>query len=191
MMSKVEPSLCDRSRSSPLRPPGGSRQELWPHLLSPDRLDHIDQLYRTAWALCGAQHDAEDLRQETSPKVVTRPRVFRDDSELGYLHDSELGYLNDNELRYLLWALKNTCAARCRTAARRSVTRQLPDDYALPTDSAEAMTTTVATMRPAEAERAQVSRQHGAPAERAEQVPIVPPTAHPASASAIGDARTW
>ena len=140
MMSKVEPSLRDRSRSSRCRPPGGSRQELWPRLLNPDRLpDHIDQLYRTAWALCGSQHDAEDLRQEASPNV----------------------------------------------------TRPLFDHYTLPINGAAAMTTKVATLRPAEVERAQLPRQYGARAQRAEQLCIAPPTAHPASASAIGDALTW
>jgi len=71
----------------------------------------------------------------------------------------------------------------CRTAARRPVTRQL--------DGPETMTTKVAAMRAAEVERAQLSRQCGARAQRAEQVRIAAPTAHPASASAIGDARTW
>jgi hypothetical protein len=53
------------------------------------------------------------------------------------------------------------------------------------------MTTKVAMMRAAEVERAQLSRQYGARAQRPEQVRIAAPTAHPASASAIGDARTW
>ena len=176
MMSKVEPYLRDRSRSSPCRPPGGWRHELWPSLLNRDRVpDHIDELYRAAWALCGSQHDAENLRQDTSPNVVTRPRPPRDDNELGHLSS----------------ALKNTCPARCRTAARRPVTCQLFDDYALPTDGAEAMTTKVAMIRAAEVERAQLSRQYGARAQRPEQVRMAAPTAHPAGAFAIGDARTW
>jgi len=49
----------------------------------------------------------------------------------------------------------------------------------------------VAPMRPAEVERAQRSRQYGGRTQRAEQVPIAHPTAHPANASAIGDGRTW
>jgi DNA-directed RNA polymerase specialized sigma24 family protein len=176
MMSKVERLLGDRSRSSPCRPPGGSRPEPWPYLLNPERLlDHIDQLYRTAWALCGSQHDAEDLGHDTFANVLKRPRVVRDDNEIGYLPPTP----------------KNTCAASCRTVARRPVTRQLFDDDPLRTDGAETMTTKVAAMRAAEVERAQLSRQYGVRAQRAEQVRIAAPTAHPASASAIGDARTW
>jgi RNA polymerase sigma-70 factor, ECF subfamily len=118
MMSKVEPSLCDRSRSSPRRPPGGSRHELWPHLLNPDRLsDHIDRLYRAAWALCGSQHEAEDLVQETFLNVLKRPRLLRDGNEIGYL----------------LRALRNTHANSYRAAARRAPTRQLLDGDAPPT----------------------------------------------------------
>jgi DNA-directed RNA polymerase specialized sigma24 family protein len=175
-MSKVERLLRDRSPSSPYRPPEDSRPEPWPQLLNPDGFsDHIDRLYRAAWALCGSQHDAEDLVQGTFANVLKRPRLLRDDHEIGYLPR----------------ALKNTCAARCRTAARRPVTRQLFDDDALPTDGPETMTTKVAAMRAAEVERAQLSRQYGARAQRAEQVRIAVPTAHPASASAIGNARTW
>jgi DNA-directed RNA polymerase specialized sigma24 family protein len=176
MMSKVERLLRDRSRSSPYRPPDDSRPEPWPHLLNRDGFsDHIDGLYRAAWELCGSQHDAEDLVQDTFTSVLKRPRLLRD----------------DNEIDYLPRALKNTYSTRYRTASRRPVTRQLLDDDALHTDGAETLTTKVATMRAAEVERAQLSRQYRARAQRAETVRIAAPTAHPASASAIGDARTW
>jgi DNA-directed RNA polymerase specialized sigma24 family protein len=43
--------------------------------LDPARLgDHIDRLYRAAWALCGSREDAEDLVQETYARVLARPR---------------------------------------------------------------------------------------------------------------------
>src|SRR6266436_480198 len=100
MMSKLEGLLGDRSRSSPCRPPAGSRPDPWPHLLNPDRLpDHVDQLHPAASALCGSQHDIEDLAQDAFANVLKRTRVVRDANEIGYLSR----------------ALKNTCAARRRT----------------------------------------------------------------------------
>lgn len=81
-----------------------------PRRLDPQRLpDHIDRLYRAAWALCGSREDAEDLVQETFVNVLKRPRLLRD----------------DNEIAYLLRALRNTYANRYRAAARRPATRQL------------------------------------------------------------------
>jgi RNA polymerase sigma-70 factor, ECF subfamily len=82
-------------------------------VLDPARLpDHIDRLYSAARALCGSRHDAEDLVQETFVNVLKRPRLLRDNNEIGYL----------------LRALKNTHANRYRAAARRPVTRQLFED---------------------------------------------------------------
>jgi RNA polymerase sigma-70 factor (ECF subfamily) len=78
--------------------------------LDPNRLpDHIDALYRAAWALCGSRQDAEDLVQETFLRVLKRPRWLR----------------NGNELGYLLRVLRNTHASNYRTAARRPKTREL------------------------------------------------------------------
>jgi RNA polymerase sigma-70 factor, ECF subfamily len=103
------------SRLLPSRPVSGSRRGRRPHLLDPDRLpDYIDALFRAAWALCGSRHDAEDLVQETFATVLKRPRLLR----------------NDNEIGYLLRALRNTYASRYRTAARRPATRQLFEDDA-------------------------------------------------------------
>src|SRR6266545_1140328 len=86
------------------------RFEPRPHLLDTQRLpDHIDRLYRAAWALCGSRHEAEDLVQETFVKVLKRPRFLRD----------------DNEIAYLMRALRNTHASRYRYAARRPATRPL------------------------------------------------------------------
>ena len=73
-------------------------------MLDPERLgDHVDQLYRAAWALCGSRHDAEDLVQETFLNVLKRPRLLRKDNELGYL----------------LRALRNTFSSRYRVSARQ------------------------------------------------------------------------
>jgi RNA polymerase sigma-70 factor (ECF subfamily) len=55
-------------------------------ILDPQSLaQHVDRLYRAAWALCGSPHDAEDLVQETFVNVLKRPRLLRDGNEIGYL----------------------------------------------------------------------------------------------------------
>jgi RNA polymerase sigma-70 factor (ECF subfamily) len=88
-------------------------------LLDPARLpDHIDALYRAAFALCGSRPDAEDLVQETFARVLKRPRFIR----------------RDRELAYLLRALRNTHASRYRMAAGRPATVPLSDDQAHETD---------------------------------------------------------
>jgi RNA polymerase sigma-70 factor (ECF subfamily) len=75
--------------------------------LQPERLgDHLDRLYRAAWALCGSQHDAEDLVQDTFARVLARPRLLR----------------REDDLAYLLRALRNTFVSQRRTAGRRPVT---------------------------------------------------------------------
>src|SRR6266511_2749452 len=72
--------------------------------LDPARLgDHLDRLYRAAWALCGSREDAEDLVQETYTRVLARPRLLRNEDDLGYL----------------LRALRNTFLNQKRTASRR------------------------------------------------------------------------
>ena len=111
----VEAQPRPPTRSLPCRPVSDSRRGPGPHLLDPKRLpDYIDRLYRAAWALCGSRHDAEDLMQETFATVLKRPRLLR----------------NDNDIGYLLRALRNTYANRYRTAARRPATRQLFEDDA-------------------------------------------------------------
>jgi RNA polymerase sigma-70 factor, ECF subfamily len=93
-----------------------------PHILDPDGLaDHLDQLYRAAWALCGSRHDAEDLVQETLVNVLKRPRLLRDDNEIGYL----------------LRALRNTFASRYRILAQRPVEHSLTEDDALAPEESE------------------------------------------------------
>jgi RNA polymerase sigma-70 factor, ECF subfamily len=65
--------------------------------------DHIDRLYRAAWAMCGSREEAEDLVQETFLRVMSRPRLLRSEDDLGYL----------------LRALRNTFLTARRAAGRR------------------------------------------------------------------------
>jgi len=87
--------------------------------LDPARLgDHIDRLYRAAWALCGSRTDAEDLVQETYARVLARPRLLRNEDDLGYL----------------LRALRNTFLTQKRTESRRLRPGPLPDELELVAD---------------------------------------------------------
>ena len=73
-------------------------------ILDPVRLgDHLDRLYRAAWALSGSREDAEDLVQETYSRVLGRPRLLRNEDDLGYL----------------LRALRNTFLNQKRAERRR------------------------------------------------------------------------
>ena len=75
-----------------------------PRPLDPERLgDHLDRLYRAAWALCGDRDEADDLVQDTYARVLARPRMLRNDDDLGYL----------------MRVLRNTFISRHRTAQRR------------------------------------------------------------------------
>ena len=81
--------------------------------LDPNHLgDHLDRLYRAAWAMCGSREDAEDLVQETYARVLQKPRILRSEEDLGYL----------------LRVLRNTHFSRLRAAARRPRTDPLPDE---------------------------------------------------------------
>ena len=81
-------------------------------MLDPDTLgDHIDRLFRAAWALSGSRADAEDLVQETLARVLAKPRRVRNEDDLGYL----------------LQALRNTFISSRRAAARRLAPVALDD----------------------------------------------------------------
>jgi RNA polymerase sigma-70 factor (ECF subfamily) len=85
-----------------------------PRPLDPERLgDHIDRLYRAAWALCGSREEADDLVQETYARVLARPRFLRSDDDLGYL----------------LRVLRNTFVSRHRTASRRPRTEAIAEGF--------------------------------------------------------------
>ena len=80
--------------------------------LDPSSLgDHIDRLFRAAWALSGSRVDAEDLVQETFARVLAKPRRIRNEDDLGYL----------------LQVLRNTFISSRRTAARRLAPEALHD----------------------------------------------------------------
>lgn len=123
-MSDRSTRAVSRSRPRPRdqRPRHPADGDPDPHLLDRDHLsEHVDRLFRAAWALCGSRHDAEDLVQETFLNVLKRPRVLRGDNELGYL----------------LRALRNTHASWYRSNARRRADRQLSEDDAAPAPEAD------------------------------------------------------
>jgi RNA polymerase sigma-70 factor (ECF subfamily) len=83
-------------------------------MLDPASLgDHVDRLYRAAWALCGSREDAEDLVQETFTRVLARPRLLHSSDDLGYL----------------LRVLRNTFLTSRRTAGRRPQTVAMAEDF--------------------------------------------------------------
>ena len=93
--------------------PGEARDPQISRPLDPARLgDHLDRLYRAAWALAGSRADAEDLVQETYARVLARPRLLRNEDDLGYL----------------LRALRNTFLSQKRTESRRLRPARLPDE---------------------------------------------------------------
>ena len=93
------------------------------HVLDPARVgDHLDRLFRAAWALCGSREDAEDLVQETYARLLARPRLLRNDDDLGYL----------------LRALRNTFLNQRRSDSRRLRTDPLPEQLDLVADSQSA-----------------------------------------------------
>ena len=74
------------------------------HVLDPETLgDHLDRMFRAAWALCGSREEAEDLVQETYARVLARPRIVR----------------GADDVPYLLRVLRNTFISQRRAAVRR------------------------------------------------------------------------
>jgi RNA polymerase sigma-70 factor (ECF subfamily) len=91
--------------------------------LDPARLgDHLDRLYRAAWAMCGSKEDAEDLVQDTYARVLARPRWLRGEDDLGYL----------------LRVLRNTHVSRLRAAGRRPVGVPFSEEAPEPEDGGTA-----------------------------------------------------
>jgi RNA polymerase sigma-70 factor (ECF subfamily) len=81
-----------------------------PRTLDPETLgDHLDRLFRAAWALCGSREDAEDLVQETYERVLRRPRFMRREDDLGYLYRT---------LRHTYFNARRTAGRRPRVAAQ-------------------------------------------------------------------------
>jgi RNA polymerase sigma-70 factor (ECF subfamily) len=81
--------------------------------LDPDRVaEHLPRLYRAARAWTRSREEAEDLVQETYVRVLARPRLLRNEDEVGYL----------------LRALRNTLISQRRTESRRPVTTELVDE---------------------------------------------------------------
>jgi RNA polymerase sigma-70 factor (ECF subfamily) len=106
----------DEQTSAPLA--AGGRDQLGRRLNPAGLGDHIDRLYRAAWALSGSREDAEDLVQETYARVLARPRLLRNEDDLGYL----------------LRALRNTFLNQKRTESRRLRTSPLPEQFDLVAD---------------------------------------------------------
>jgi RNA polymerase sigma-70 factor (ECF subfamily) len=83
-----------------------------PELLPEVLADHLDRLYRAAWALCGSREDAEDLVQETYTRVLAKKRTIASE---------------EDALPYLLTVLRNTFRSSLRTRSRRPRTAALED----------------------------------------------------------------
>jgi RNA polymerase sigma-70 factor, ECF subfamily len=80
-----------------------------PRTLDPETLgDHLDRLFRAAWALCGSREDAEDLVQEIYERVLRRPRIVRRDDDLAYLYRT---------LRHTYFNARRTASRRPQTGA--------------------------------------------------------------------------
>jgi RNA polymerase sigma-70 factor (ECF subfamily) len=109
-LSTKAPTAAQRATGDPrpLRRQGGASG---PRTLAPEALvEHLDRLYRAAWALCGSREDAEDLVQETCARVLKKRRLVRSEDDFGYL----------------LRALRNTYfSTRKRTSRRPRVTNNL------------------------------------------------------------------
>src|SRR5437868_1567101 len=84
-----------------------------PRRLDPERVvEHLPRLYRAARAWTRSREDAEDLVQETYARVLARPRLIRNEDDLGYL----------------LRALRNTFLNQKRSEGRRLQPGPLPDE---------------------------------------------------------------
>jgi RNA polymerase sigma-70 factor (ECF subfamily) len=108
-------STLRQTADRPSAADGGGRR------LDPERLgDHIDRLYRAAYAFTRSREAAEDLVQDTYSRVLARPRFLRREDDLGYL----------------LKTLRHTFLDARRTAASRPITQPI-DLTAEPADQRE------------------------------------------------------
>jgi RNA polymerase sigma-70 factor (ECF subfamily) len=90
--------------------------------LDPDRVaEHLPRLYRAARAWTRSREEAEDLVQETYARVLARPRLLRNEDELGYL----------------LRSLRNTLISQRRAQSRRPVTTELVDEATVGTRASD------------------------------------------------------
>src|ERR1044072_3079373 len=86
--------------------------------LDPARLgDHLDRLYRAAWALCGSRRDARDPGPATDARPPARPGLPR----------TPRSPRSEAPLGSLLRALRNTFLNQKRTESRRVRSAPLPD----------------------------------------------------------------
>jgi len=77
--------VVNAERRAPVAP-APAEDRTFDRLLDSNRLDdHLDRLFRAAWALSGSREDAEDLVQETYARVLARPRLLRNEDDLAYL----------------------------------------------------------------------------------------------------------
>ena len=84
--------------------------------LDPDRVaGHLPRLYRAARAWTRSREEAEDLVQETYARVLARPRLLRNEDELGYLVRS----------------MRNTFISQLRAQGRRPQTTELVEEIAV------------------------------------------------------------
>jgi RNA polymerase sigma-70 factor, ECF subfamily len=74
--------------------------------------DHLDRLYRAACALTGSRATADDLVQETYARVLSRPRMIRNEDDVGYL----------------LRTMRNVFLDQYRKAKRRATDPTDPED---------------------------------------------------------------
>ena len=102
------PEAAGYSAPTSERVPGNVTPELERDALG----DHLDRLYRAAWALCGSREDAEDLVQETYTRVLSKRRM------IGRKEDT---------LPYLLAVLRNTYVSSLRKRDRRPRTSPLEE----------------------------------------------------------------
>lgn len=90
--------------------------------LDPDRVaEHLPRLYRAARAWTRSREEADDLVQETYARVLARPRLLRNEDELGYL----------------LRSLRNTLISQRRAQSRRPETTELVEEVTVGTRASD------------------------------------------------------